>query len=122
MNAEQIIEKGLKRLDKLQIEKKKHLDEADAIYKVQPVGQPFRTFIRATDRAMKVCEKQAEIWNKIRHYIVLGTSRTLWQIGLAQRLLLETHGSERYLSYSGEDIRQAIKSYKKSQNANPPSN
>jgi len=99
------IEKSIQRIEKLAIEKKKYLDEADSIAQIQPLGQPYPTFGTAIDKANDIAVKQADVWNNIRSRIIPGTSKTLWQKAIEKRLPVVDYGQEKFLEFSPEEIR-----------------
>ncbi|GAG30878.1 unnamed protein product, partial [marine sediment metagenome] len=60
---------------------------------------------RELDKIIDLQKQKAEIWNKIRGYIVKPTNKTLWQLAVGSpNLITKTWGKETHLSFYAKDI------------------
>lgn len=111
------IKRGIERIARLDRIERDHMKEAEMIASTMPIGQPSPYSERALDRAIKVSERKAAIWNGIRNYLISGapgshfSSRTLWQIAIAANMPVVYRGEERHLDFTASDIRVAISRY-----------
>ena len=109
MELPQKAEKLLKRLEKLDLKQIEISNTIDAIYKTSPVGQAPPCFHRAVDKLCVVAKKKAPIWNYIRHYIIPGTHKTIWQGALESRNIAVGHwGKEEGTCITANEIRILI--------------
>ena len=109
MRLPKSIERGIQRIEKLDIKEKEFSKNADMILSSSGVGQAPPIYYQTLDKAIKIAEKKAEIWNEIRSLIVSGF-KTLWQIALASKtIVVVTHGQEEMLKCYGKDIRNLTK-------------
>lgn len=107
------IEKGIQKIEKLDTKRREFNAKYDAILETSGVGQTPPIAGETLDKAIKVSEQQAEIWNDLRNYIVdKKTGKTLWQIATDSEALITTKtGKEERLDFYGADIRKAINDY-----------
>ena len=111
------IKRGIERIGRLDRAEREHMKDARAIAYSMPAGQPPPCYERALNKAIKVSEQKAAIWNGIRNYLIPGppggrfSSRTLWQIAIAARMPVGRWGSEHHLDFTADDIKVAISRY-----------
>ncbi len=89
-----MLDKEFQELIDLEQEKQKLLDENKRIQNNQPVMQPYPCFWETLDKATKIAEQQAEIWNNIRGYIIKDKKTTLWQLALKSNYPVKFFGEE----------------------------
>lgn len=101
--------KKLEQLERLDAKQKEISKNIDAIYRISPVGQAPPRFHRECDKLLSIAEKKAPIWNHIRHYIIPGTSETLWQKALKNPgFLVKPYGVETHTTITAKDIREKL--------------
>ena len=103
------LERGIQRIEKLDIKEREFSKNADMILSSSGVGQAPPIYYQTLDKVIKIAEKKAEIWNEIRSLIVSGF-KTLWQIALASKtIVVVTYGQEKMLKCYGKDIRNLLR-------------
>lgn len=107
-------EKGLAKIKRLDVKEKELMDEVDAIIKTAPYGQWPPVAHRTIDKANKIRQQKAEIWNEIRHFVVKPTGKTLWQIAVeSEELVTVRFGKEKHLDFTAQDIKKEISALQK---------
>ena len=102
------IEKGLAKIERLDIKQRELQGEADAILQSSGVGQAPPVYHATLDKAIKITEQKAIIWNGIRNNIIKPTNKTLWQIAIANKLTTVWYGEEKHLDFYAEDIKRVL--------------
>lgn len=98
--------KSVSKMEKLEVKEKEFMKQYDLILSVSPYGQIPYVGSRAIDKGLEINKKRAKIWNEIRSCII-GT-KTLWQIAIELKMMVEYSGNENILHLTGKDIQQII--------------
>ncbi|MFH2095914.1 MAG: hypothetical protein ABIJ16_09435 [Bacteroidota bacterium] len=80
--------------------------QANGILSSSGVGQAPPVFHSTLDKIIVLKEKQAKIWNELRHHVFSG--RTFWQRAIESDLPVVRFGQETMLNFSGADIRTLL--------------
>lgn len=102
-----VVQKGIERIQRLDVKQRKLEWEAEQIAKTAPVNQAPPIYHRTLDKVMELQKQKAVIWNKIRDIIVTPDGKTLWQI-MSAKYPMAMWGKEEHLNIYAENIEEAL--------------
>lgn len=102
------IEKGIQKIELLDIKQRKFEREADMILSTAAFCQAPPVYHSTLDKVIEITKRKAKIWNSIRNYIVPKTGKTLWQMAVKSILPIAMFGKEEHLDFYGIDIRRNL--------------
>ncbi len=99
-----MLKSKFKQLITFQFEREEYEMNADKIQKVSAFCQLPRPFFEELDKAVEIGEKQAEIWNEIRGFILQDDKTTIWQFAIKSNFPIKYFGEESFLNLGSEEL------------------
>ena len=88
----------------LQKEREVYKTKADNIQKTSPYCQLPSPFHEALDKAVKIGNKQAKIWNEIRGFILKDNKTTIWQFSIKKNFPIRNFGQESFFKLTSKHL------------------
>jgi len=83
--------------------------KADLIRDTSACGQAPPVYHQTIEKAMRLVQENANLWNDLRGYVVKGSGKTLWQWAILCKFPVAHHGDEHLMNFRLDNLFRCIK-------------